>query len=201
MNYLIDDFPTTVRVAGKNVPIKWDLDTAVKFERLLKSDELEDIDVVLNAIDLYLPECTIGSLEEQIEAILGFYSMRSDGDLVSPERQTSKEKIVMDLELDSKYIYAGFLEQYGINLHGANMHWHKFLVLLENLGDDILFSKILKWRSINLNDVPDEQKSYYREMKRIYKLPDMTAGELEDIERLNKILENGGDLSNWQDPL
>lgn len=200
MNYLINDFPTTVMVAGKKVPIKWDLDTAIKFERLLKSDELEDIDVVLSAIDLYLPECTIGSLEEQIEAILGFYSMRSDGDLVNPEKQTSKEKIVMDLELDSKYIYAGFLEQYGINLQEENMHWHKFLILLENLGDDMLFSKILKWRSINLNDVPDEQKSYYREMKRIYKLPDMTAGELEDIERLNKILENGGDLSNWQDP-
>ena len=49
-------------------------------------------------------------------------------------RDTGKEnKKLVDFDADSERIYCAFLERYNINLITANIHWHDFLALYNNL--------------------------------------------------------------------
>lgn len=41
--------------------------------------------------------------------------------------------ITLDWKIDSEYIWAAFLERYGINLLEKDMHWHDFLALFNAL--------------------------------------------------------------------
>jgi hypothetical protein len=53
--------------------------------------------------------------------------------------------IPFDWKLDSEYIYAAFMQQYGINLMETDLHWHDFLALLNALTgtyfNDIKFAR------------------------------------------------------------
>lgn len=52
-------------------------------------------------------------------------------------RRTGEEstEIVLDYDADADYIYAAFMEQYGINLITARLHWYEFTALLHGLHD------------------------------------------------------------------
>lgn len=84
-----------------------------------------------------------------------------------------KNRAVYSFEYDDKYIYSGFLSQYGIDLCTADLHWYKFKALFSAFGDDVTFVKIMQYRSMDLGKIKDkEQKKFYRKMKRLYALPD-----------------------------
>ena len=48
-----------------------------------------------------------------------------------PKKKT--DVITLDWEQDAEYIYAAFLQQYGIDLEKEHPHWHKFLALFYGL--------------------------------------------------------------------
>lgn len=99
-------------------------------------------------------------------------------------------------EYDDDYIYAAFMTQYGIDLNSIEyMHWWKFRSMFNSLTNQCEFVKIMEYRSIDLKDnMPKEQKAFYRKMKRIYALPSMD----DEDKRTNAIAEalmGSGDLS------
>ena len=103
---------------------------------------------------------------------------------------------VYSFEYDDDYIYAAFMTQYGIDLQDIEyMHWWKFRAMFNSLTNQNEFVKIMEYRSIDLkDDMPKEQKSFYRKMKRIHALPSMD----DEDERTNAIAEalmGDGDLS------
>ena len=51
------------------------------------------------------------------------------------------DKQPFDFEEDADLIYAGFMQQYGIDLQESSMHWWKFMILLENLGNGTRLQK------------------------------------------------------------
>lgn len=52
-----------------------------------------------------------------------------------------------DFKEDAELIYAGFIQQYGIDLQEIDMHWWKFMILLENLGAETRLSKVMEYRT------------------------------------------------------
>lgn len=49
-------------------------------------------------------------------------------------RGTSSDVILLDFKIDSDLIYAAFLQQYGVDLIDVpELHWHKFLAMLNGL--------------------------------------------------------------------
>lgn len=85
---------------------------------------------------------------------------------------------VCDLGQDFEYIWGAFLSEYGIDLTETGMHWWRFRTLLSCLGKDCRYSQIVMYRSVDLTKIKDaEQRRFYAEMKKRYRLRDMRSAE------------------------
>lgn len=86
-------------------------------------------------------------------------------------KQESKE--LYSLIEDAEYIYASFMQDYGIDLIDwqGKLHWRKFGALLAGLRDDTKFKKVLEIRQMKVpaKASPEEKKSIL-DAKRAYAL-------------------------------
>ena len=85
-----------------------------------------------------------------------------------------KSKKYMSFKYDAAYIYAAFMQTYGIDLHEqfGVMHWHTFLALLDGLSDETQFIKIVnirKWKKPSKHMTEEQQ---YRRLKKELALPE-----------------------------
>lgn len=62
------------------------------------------------------------------------------------------EDIPYDFEEDSGFIYAAFMQQYGIDLTEVDMHWFKFLALFKAL-EGTVFNRLQEIRTQDLTEV------------------------------------------------
>ena len=78
--------------------------------------------------------------------------------------------IVLDYDKDSPYIYAAFLEQYGIDLVDTRLHWYKFLALLHGLHDTEL-NRIIAARLWKPNGKNGEYEKRQQKQYEAWRLP------------------------------
>ena len=196
MNLLIDELPDYVVVDGVEYQIRSDFRISMLFEILMQDSEVEPKEKTAKALELYYPVVP-SNLGKAVEALLWFYKC---GKADNPQKQkinARKSKTrVYSFEYDDDYIFAAFMTQYGIDLNSIEyMHWWKFRSMFNSLTNQCEFVKIMEYRSIDLKDnMPKEQKAFYRKMKRIYALPSMD----DEDKRTNAIAEalmGSGDLS------
>jgi len=175
MSLIIDSIPESVEVGGKNLPINTDFRTSILFELLMQDKTIESEDKFETTLQLYYPvEILKENKAEAITKALWFYAGGTDAQepTVGGKGSSSHDRRY-SYEADDIYIYAAFLDQFGIDLQDEDLHWWKFRALFRSLKDDCKMSKILSYRSmpINSNMAKAEQK-FYSEMKRLYALPD-----------------------------
>lgn len=119
--------PQAIKVGGSFYKIKTDF----RFFLILQ-DLLKDKETPINGFDfMYLTPAEIPpSRLEGIRALVDFMNPPAP-----IPRRTGEERgeSVLDYELDADYIYAAFMEQYGINLATAPLHWYEFQALLKGL--------------------------------------------------------------------
>ena len=104
-----------------------------------------------------------------------------------------------DFEKDAELIYAGFVQQYGIDLQTENMHWWKFMILLENLGSDTRLNRVIEYRTIDTanRNLSKQEREFYRAMQRYYGL-DVKAQQhvSERVKQIEAALMRGEDVSS-----
>ena len=195
MNMLIDLLPETVEIGGVDYRINSDFRTSILFEMLVTDEELEAKDKVIPALRLYYPEIP-PDIGEAVDKILWFYRCGKKEKKTSESGEGAPPEPVYSFDYDDDYIYAAFLEQYGIDLQDVeNLHWWKFRALFKGLMDDTEFVKIMGYRSIKIsNSMSKEQRKFYNEMKRIHALPRSEKEEQMEA-MLLEALQNGGDIS------
>lgn len=215
MNIIVDGLPYTVEVGGMEYQINTGFRTSILFEMMMLDDGLSDTEKVIKAVQLYYPE-TPGAdlLPEAVDKVIWFYScgdppkektkIRRDDDEDEDETgdllgSRNRGKMVYSFEYDAPYIYAAFLEQYGIDLvetDDCDLHWWKFKALFQSLNEKTQFMKIMGYRGVKITSkMSKEQKDYYRRMQKMYALP----LPQEEVDRQNAIIEalkNGGDVSH-----
>lgn len=177
-NLLINKLP---QHTSNGLRIRTDFRESIKFELLMQDRTISDDKKIKMILSLYYyrPE-QITDIKKALEEIVWFYK---GGDKIenktSDEKDNSKTKQIYSYEFDAEYIYSAFMQQYKIDLNSIRyLHWWKFRALFTNLNEDVLFSKIMKYRAINLSEIKDkEMKKYYKKMKRLYALPDMRTEE------------------------
>ena len=84
---------------------------------------------------------------------------------------------VTDYNLDSDFIYAAFMELYGVDLVESNMHWHKFLALFKGIHGTKL-NEIISCRLYE--NTSGKRDSYTRQMeklRRAWELPQIETDE------------------------
>lgn len=196
MNILIDLVPTSVNVGNKKYEINSDFRTSILFELLMQDNSIGDEDKIFRALQLYYPVLP-ENINEAIEQMLVFYRCGKD---IRKSNGNGKGKSVTQIysfDYDDDYIYAAFMDQYGIDLQDIEyLHWWKFKAMFKSLKEDNEIVKIMGYRSMDLSKIKDkEQKSYYKKMKELYKIP-ISKDEENKLREIEEALLNGNSLSD-----
>lgn len=181
-NILLDRLP---QYTNSGLKIRTDFRESIKFELLMQDNSVNDKDKIGLALNLYYYNVKeIKDIKQAVDDILWFYRCGKNlNNISSNEEKTNedsnKTKQIYSYEFDDEYIYSAFMEQYKIDLNSIKyLHWWKFRALLNSLNENVLFSKILGYREINLSKIKDkEMRNFYKKMKKIYELPDMRTEE------------------------
>lgn len=192
MNLLTEAAPKTVSIAGVEVPIRWDFRTSVRFEQLMEED-LPDEEKLTQALTLYYPQIPF-SLEEAVEKLLWFYAAGKE-DTTQTGKTGRNEPRIYSYRYDDEYIYAAFLDQYGIDLQEADLHWWKFKAMFQGLKSDNRIVEIMGYRAMEIpSKMSREQKEFYRKMKKQHAIP-LPKSEREKLSAIEEALLHGGDVS------
>lgn len=170
---LTKPLPDSIIVDGVEYKLKTDFREWIRFGEKLK----------LNILSFDIFEHDIPPGGDWEDLIKEFY--------ISPEitpsgsGETSKD-IAFDYVSDGSYIYASFMQAYGIDLLKTEyMHWHVFKALFDGLPDETKMAKIIGYRLFK-----PSKKSYddiMRERKRAWRLPEV--GEQAEIEQAREVAE------------
>ena len=194
MNILIDLLPEEVRVDGVDYKINSDFRTSMLFEMMMQDRDIDESNKLIKTIELYFPVIP-ENIEQAIEKALWFYRCGKNIKNVNGS-STGKSEQIYSFEYDDDYIYSAFLDQYGLDLQDAqNLHWWKFKAMFKSLKEENEIVKIMGYRAMNIpNDMPKEQKDFYRSMKRLHEIP-KSKSEQEKINDIEKALLGDGDLT------
>ena len=192
MNIITDGLPDCVEIDGGTYYINTDFRVWVKIELLFSDDVPEGyrLPLALGLAFDTIPE----NKEEAAEALLAFYSggKNAEKKASGKKKKSRRNRRIYSFEYDSEYIYAAFLQAYGIDLADVKMHWFKFKALFAALPDECLMSKIMGWRALEITkDMPEASRKRYAELKDAYRLP-LSQTEEEKIRAAKEFLMGGG---------
>ena len=196
MNLLLDELRCEVMIGGYRYPIRSDYRYSVMFEMLMLDQEESERSKLEKALKLYYPTIP-QNLNAAVDKLLWFYRCGKDQetDRKQKSKRRSEDKRVYDYDFDDAYIYAAFLQQYGVDLQDTEIHWWKFRAMFKSLGDNTEFVKIMGYRSMTItNGMTKSQKEFYQDMKRIHALP-APRSERQKDSAIAYALMHGGDLS------
>lgn len=126
--------------------------------------------------------------EEGLRALIRFANPESP--LPRAEGGEAESKKVVDYDIDAPYIFAAFMEQYGIDLIEANdLHFHKFLALLQGLHDTKL-SEIIGFRCYECKaKEKGEYEKFMLRMQSAWELPEKESAD-DDLRAFEALLGN-----------
>lgn len=192
MSLLTDPAPTTVSIAGAEVPINWDFRVSIRFEEMM-AGELPDEEKIGKALELYYPQVP-AAIDQAVDQLLWFYAAGKDSE---PGKSGSGSGgPIYSFDYDDEYIYSAFLDQYGIDLQDVpSLHWWKFKAMFQGLKSDNRIVEIMGYRSMEISpQMSKEQKQFYRKMKKQFVIP-LPQSEREKLSAIEEALLNGGDVS------
>ena len=178
MNLLTDILPESIDVCGASYPVNTDFRTWIRFENLIDGLQTEPEQTAVDILKLcFKTEKTAfklpSSLSETLKALFEFYTGKSLSEETDGTKAKAQSQRIYSFEHDGEYIYAGFMQQYGIDLCKSDMHWYRFKALFSSLTDETKIGEIMGIRAISLEKISDKkQRSYYARLKRLYALPD-----------------------------
>ena len=186
MNIITDALDDSVEFKGKVYPVKTDFKVWLRFHQIVtdknKNSAEKSASCILCCFDSARCKRLPDTLEEAMELLFKFFAA---GNEPKGGKKVKAGKKVFDFTEDSGYIYASFFQEYGIDLAKTNMHWYRFLALLNNLSENTQLGKIIAWRSVDLSKIEDpKRRDFYRRMKNLYKFDTgderLTEGNIAD---------------------
>lgn len=192
MSMLTKKPPLTVRLCGVETPVNADFRVMLRIEELAEQG-LEDAARGVKSLLLFygaLPE-DIGAATECMLWFMWCGEQEKEG-----KGRGRPVRPDFSFSFDAPYIYAAFLDQYGIDLVETEfLHWWKFRALLDGLRPEHRFCEIRRCRAMDVTKIKDkEQQRYYREMKKLYALP-LPDDEQQRVDLVTDALMHGGNLS------
>ena len=191
-NLILNKLPKTT---PNKLKIRTDFRESIKFELLMQDNTIKDSDKVIIALNLYYYEPEkITNIKTAVDDMLWFYRCGKDIKIkeaseTHQQQVERKQRQIYSYKFDAEYIYSAFMEQYKIDLNSIEyLHWWKFKALFTSLNENVLFSKIMGFRTINLSKIKDKSmKEYYKKMKKVYALPDMRSEEEKEEDFANAL--------------
>lgn len=188
LNLLTDKAPLHVPVGGVFVPIETDFRRGIRCDLLLRDGTLSDRARLWGVLCLFYERQSIPTdIPAAMRAIIWFLrggeSERHTHRALShaAEGGAPVNKRLFDYQIDSKYIYAAFLDQYGIDLQDIDyLHWWKFRAMFAGLRGDHELMRIMGYRAVNLSAIKNAaERSRMARRQAAYALPpEAAAGDM-----------------------
>lgn len=185
-----DELPDVYEQNGKTYRFHSDYREWMRFETLITDSDVPEKMKTVLALRLIFPHELPPDIISAVKFLLYFYRCGT------PPRETENKtgiilssRHVYSFEYDGEYIFAAFLEQYGIDLSDIKyMHWWKFHALFKGLHDCKL-TDIMGYRSADISDdLPDSRKAFLLDMQELYALP-VSLTEQREIDAAKRFLE------------
>lgn len=194
---LTDNLPKTVTVDEKEYPVRWRFQHIIKVDIALHDVALDTSERWAVALTLFYGDAVPDNVAGAIEQMCAF--MLRDKPKNRAQRNAAERyknaQPVYSYEHDDEYIFAAFMQLYGINLaREDDMHWYEFLALLHAM-DECPFTRIKGYRSADLSKIKDaKERGRMGDLQTYWALP--VSAEQQAIEdEIDAILMNDGDLS------
>ena len=113
-NIILDVLPETVEIDGVEYQINSDFRISILFELLMQDDEVGKRQKLMSGLRLYYPVVP-QNLTEAVDKMIWFYRCGREAEEDRPGKSGGRAKQVYSFQYDDDYIYAAFLEQYGID--------------------------------------------------------------------------------------
>lgn len=150
-------YPQYVEIDGKQYKINTDFRVAIECNRIAEDNTIGDLERSLAIIYTLFGEEGIDT-PDHYEKLL---EMAKKYLLCGKEYDTeANERPDMDFIEDYSYITTSFLSDYHIDLDNSEMHWWKFMDLMNGLsnselGDCCILNRIRNLRNFDLKDIKD----------------------------------------------
>lgn len=164
--------PQSVEVGGRHYPVQTDFRYYIRFSELIgrKGINLSEFDFMYRG---RMPENRAAGFE----ALCAFFFPKKE----LPRILEGTNEPVMDYVLDAPYIYAAFMERYGIDLIDiGELHFMKFTALLDGLHDTRLCD-IMSFRAWRSEGGTPEYNQRMMQLKEMWRLPDKSDSEDEEL--------------------
>lgn len=178
LNLIKRSLPNTVRVGGRDFSIYTDYRIWMRFEiEVSHMKRTEHIDISYLFKNEMPGSCNLTEL---------FSFCRPKSVLPRSTGRGSDNTIILDYEIDADLIYSAFMEQYGIDLIDIEeLHWHKFLALLNGLSGSTKLREVMGYRSYK----KDNRKNFdlYEELRGAWEIyPSVSEEEQAELDTFNK---------------
>ncbi len=193
MNILQDALPVTIKIDGEEIPVQTDFRVMARVETLLRKTDFEDKKAVsatlLTSLKLFyinIPH----NLSAAIDGLFWFYRCGAE-----PPKSTSKpagkQKHYYSFEEDGEYLYAAFLQQYGIDLYSEKLHWWRFRSLFSGLTDETEMVKIMQYRGTDTSKIKNkDERARIKKLQEQFALSEDRVRRFATLEERNEVFKN-----------
>ena len=176
MSFLTESQTESITTAKSVLKINCAFDTVLNIQQVFREDltQREKIDIALHLLvknawnlNLFTEKEKVGILDTIFQKCIR-----------TKERPQIRKSIVpvLDFQEDGEYIYASFLQDYGIDLieRQGKLPWRKFVALFDGLSDKTKIRTVMRIRGMDLpepNGRNQKQIQELLELKAYYALP------------------------------
>lgn len=162
-----------IEFLGEIYPLDLAYDTVLNVQRMFRERLLSDSDMLVEALQIFgVDEKSISRLTwpDRSELLNQIFEEKVK---TKARPKIGKARVLFDFEEDGEYIYASFMQDYGIDLieQQGKLPWRRFMALFEGLSSNTKIKEVMKYRGMeppapngkNNKEIQElmEIKSYY----------------------------------------
>lgn len=175
-----NELPKTIEIDSIVYSIDTDFRAWIRFEEVMSDDRIKNNMKLIIASDFVgLDEnaFNIHSQEDIMSALFSFYRMYKP---ILKASTSKNDTTSYKYSSDIGYVYSAFLQQYGINILTAKLHWFEYKSLFDSLTDATKFIQIVGYRTQDTSKMEKEQKREADKLKKLYQITDEDYEEEEE---------------------
>ncbi|WBL16451.1 Gp15 family bacteriophage protein [Sutcliffiella sp. NC1] len=195
---LSDRLEEEIEIEGDYYPINLFFDVVLRFFDLMDDEEFFDSDKIEIAFKMLVgteKDFEFETKYKAVQAIVTSLIIGVENKQKKSPGESSDKKIYYDLKQDAEYIYASFMQEYGIDLidQQGSLRWEKFKALLSGMRDTTKFKEIVGIRAAKLptGKGTEEERKRLKELKEMYALNKDQKSREEELDYMFNKLAGG----------
>lgn len=170
--------PKYIEVNNKKYTLDTSYKTAIKCFEIIDDKNISDFERSLAITFLLIGDIPTEYYEEVQNLLILYLQCGKSEKEIERLKRIHKTQKDMDYTLDESYITASFMSDYQIDLTEKDIHWWKFISLLEGLSPECILNRIRDIRTCDLSQYDSKTKSQILKLREQIALPiEQTAEE------------------------